>query len=339
MKLLLTWPATPDQVKRIRRHVPELTELVITPQRPYMGQYECHPDDMMEMARDVDVMMGWSYIPAKVIENAKNLKLIAYLHVGCDQLDFPTLLASDIQLCNVAGSSKVAVAEQGMAYILALAKRLIQNHQAVVEARWQPWWEEGYDSIELAGTTIAIIGLGNNGSEVAKRCKAFDMRVLAVDPSPRYPETADAVYPPEDLYKVLGEADFVMLTLPLTSKTRNFFSEKELRAMKSTAYLINISRGALVHEGPLARALTEGWIAGFASDLWWEYPYRMPSSYHFSVPSRLGVHRMPNVVTGGDRAANVLKVRDREIEFRAESVGAFLRGEVPPRLFDLEREY
>ena len=95
------------------------------------------------------------------------------------------------------------------------------------------------------------------------------------------------------LYDALGEADFVMLTLPLTSKTNKFFSERELRAMKETAYLINISRGALVHEEPLARALTEGWIAGFASDLWWEYPDRMPSSYHFSVPSRMGIHRMP----------------------------------------------
>ena len=339
MKVLLTWPATPDQVKRIRRHVPESVELVITPKRPYMGRYECDPGDMVEMARDVDVMMGWSYIPVKVVENAKNLKLIAYLHVGCDQLDFATLHARGIKLCNASGSSKVAVAEQGMAFVLALAKRLIPNHQAVVEARWQPWWEEGYTSIELAGKTIVIIGLGNNGAEVAKRCKAFEMRILAVDPDPRYPETADAVYPPEEIYKVLAMGDFVMLTLPLTSKTRQFFSEKELRAMKSTAYLINISRGALVHEEPLARALTEGWIAGFASDLWWEYPYRMPSSYHFSVPSRLGVHRMPNVVTGGDRAANIFEVRDREIDLGAESIAAFVRGEVPPRLFDLEQEY
>lgn len=339
MKVLLTWPATPDQVKRIRRHVPETVELVITPKTPYMGRYECDPDDMMEMARDVDIMMGWSYIPVKVVENAKNLKLIAYLHVGCDQLDFAALHARGIKLCNASGSSKVAVAEQGMAFVLALAKRLIPNHQAVVEARWQPWWEEGYTSIELAGKTIVIIGLGNNGAEVAKRCKAFEMRILAVDPDPRYPEIADAVYPPEEIYQALAMGDFVMLTLPLTSKTRQFFSEKELRAMKSTGYLINISRGALVHEEPLARALTEGWIAGFASDLWWEYPYRMPSSYHFSVPSRLNVHRMPNVVTGGDRAANIFEVRDREIDLGAESIGAFVRGEVPPRLFDLEREY
>jgi len=240
MKVLLTWPATPDQVKRIRRHVPESVELVITPKGPYMGRYECDPDDMMEMARDVDIMMGWSYIPVKVVENARNLKLIAYLHVGCDQLDFAALHARGIKLCNASGSSKVAVAEQGMAFVLALAKRLIPNHQAVVEARWQPWWEEGYTSIELAGKTIVIIGLGNNGAEVAKRCKAFEMRILALDPDPRYPETADVVYPPEEIYQVLAMGDFVMLTLPLTSKTRQFFGEKELRAMKSTGYLINI---------------------------------------------------------------------------------------------------
>lgn len=339
MKLLLTWPATADQVEHIRHHLPNNVEIVITPARPYMGKYECDPADMLEMARDVDVMMGWAYIPPQVIESAENLKLIVYLHVGCDQLDFELLRSRGIKLCNVAGANKVAVAEQGMAFVLALAKRLIPNHQAVVEARWQPWWEEGYMSVELAGKTLAIIGLGNNGSEVAKRAKAFDMRILAVDPSPRYPDAADAVFPPEDMLKVLAEADFVILTLPLTSKTYKSFSERELRAMKESAYLINISRGALVHEGPLARALTEGWIAGFASDLWWEYPEAMPSSYHFSVPSRLGIHRMPNVVTGGDRAANVPEVRDREIEFGAESVGAFARGQVPPRLFDLKRQY
>ena len=339
MKLLLTWPATGEQVEHIRSHLPKETEIDIVPQKPYLGRYECDPADMLEMAQHADVMMGWSAIPVKVFETAKNLKLVAYLHVGCDQLDFEVMRERGIQLCNASGSSKVAVAEQGMAFLLALAKRLIPNHQAVVEARWQPWWEEGYTSIELAGKTLVLIGLGNNGSEVAKRCKAFEMRVLAVDPAPRYPDVADAVYPLEQLHDVLGQADFVMLTLPLTSKTYKFFSEKELRAMRSTAYLINISRGALVHEEPLARALTEGWIAGFASDLWWEYPDRMPSSYHFSVPSRMGIHRMPNVVTGGDRAANIFEVRDREIDLGAESVGAFLRGETPPRLFDLKREF
>jgi len=285
------------------------------------------------------VMMGWAEIPVRVLESAKKLKLIAYHHVGCDQLDFAVLRARGIKLCNMGDAVKVAVAEQGMAFVLALAKRLIPNHQAVLEARWQPWWEEGYDSIELNGTTMVLLGLGNNGAEVAKRAKAFGMRILAVDPTPRYPELADAVFPLEELLKVLPQGDFVMLTLPLTSKTFKFFSEPQLRAMKKTAYLINISRGAIVHEGPLARALTEGWIAGFASDLWWEYPECMPSSYHFSVPSRLGIQHMPNVVTGGDRAANILGVRDREIEYAAESVGAFARGEVPPRLFNLEREY
>jgi phosphoglycerate dehydrogenase-like enzyme len=339
MKVLLTWPATADQVQCIRKHQTGEVEFVVTPQRPYLGRYECDPKDMLEMSQDVDVIMGWAYIPVQALESAKKLKLIVYHHVGCDQLDFSVLRARGIKLCNVAGANKVAVAEQGMAFVLALAKRLIPNHQAVLEARWQPWWEEGYDSIELDGKTMVILGLGNNGGEVAKRAKAFGMRILAVDPTPRYPELAEAVFPLEELLKVLPQGDFVMLTLPLTSKTYKFFSEPQLRAMKKTAFLINISRGAIVHEGPLARALTEGWIAGFASDLWWEYPEAMPSSYHFSVPSRLGIQHMPNVVTGGDRAANILAVRDREIEYAAESVAAFARGEVPPRLFNLQREY
>lgn len=340
MKVLLTWPATPDQVDRIRRHVPENVELVITPERPYMRRYECDPVDMMDLAQDVDVIMGWAFIPRKLPESARNLKFVAYLHVGCDQLDFPTLRSRGIKLSNIAGASKVAVAEQAFAFALALAKRLVQNHQAVVEARWQPWWEPECASIELVGKTMAIVGLGSIGEEVAKRAKAFGMRVLGVKRDPtRHAGNADAVFAPQDLLEVLSQADFVVLTVPLTTETRKLISEDELRAMRSTAYLINVSRGALVHEGPLARALSEGWIAGFASDLWWEYPDAMPSSYHFSVPSRLGVHRMPNVVASGDRASNVLAVRDRAIDLGAESVGAFVRGETPPRLVDLELEY
>lgn len=341
MKLLLTWAASPDEVNRIRRHVPENVDLVMTPERPYMGRYECNLDDMVGSARDIDVIMGWVPIPREVLESARNLKFIAFLHAGCDQLDFPALRSRGIKVSNVSGAMEVAVAEHAFALVLALAKRLIENHRAVVETRWQPLWEPDCASVELAGKTMAIVGLGTIGEEVAKRAKAFGMRVLGVKRDPtRHAGTADEVFSSEKLGSVLPQADFVVLTVPITSETRRLIGEGELRAMRSTAYLINVSRGGIVHEGPLARALSEDWIAGYASDVWWEYPDAMPPSYHFSVPSRYGVHRMPNVVATGDRATGgVLAVKDRMIDLGAESVGAFVRGEVPPRLIDLELEY
>lgn len=338
MKVLLTWQATPEEVSVIRGHIPDDVQLVMTPGHPYMGRLECYPNDMMELGQDADVIMGWANISTKVLESAKELKFIAWLNTGCDNLDLAALQARGIKVSNVRGVYGVVVAEQAFGFVLALAKRLLRNHKAVVEGEFTPPWQPDFASIQLAGGTMVIVGMGSIGEEVAKRAKAFAMKVIGVDPSLRS-ENADAVVPPEELLQVLCQADFVVLSVPLTEKTRRMISEEELRAMPSTAYLINVSRGEIVHEGPLARALSEGWIAGFASDVWWDYPQSMPPSYHFALPSRLGVHRMPNVVASGDRASNVIAVKNRVIEMGAESAAAFFKGEVPPRLADLELGY
>ena len=340
MKVLLTWQATPEEVQLIRRHVPEDVELVMTPVRPYRRRFECDVADMMELAKDVDVIMGWAEIPGEVLECAKNLKFISWLHAGCDQLDFPTLRALGIKVSNVSGGTlKVAVAEQAFAFVLGLARRLMENHRDLAEAKWVPEWEPQYMSVGLMGKTMVIVGLGSIGEEIAKRAKAFEMRVVGVDRVERAGSSADEVVPPEELLNALSQADFVVLAVPLTPETRHLISEDELRAMRSGAYLINMCRGDVVHEGPLARALSEGWIAGFASDVWWDYPDAMPPSYHFAVPSRLGVHRMTNVLGSGDKAFNIPRFKDGMIGMGAESVGAFVRGEVPPRLVDLDLGY
>jgi phosphoglycerate dehydrogenase-like enzyme len=339
-RVLLTWHANGDETTRVRRHMPSGVELVAVPARPYLGRYDADPADLAELARDADVLIGWAEIPRAAIEGAERLRFIGWLHAGCDQLDFPLLRARGIQVSNVTGANAVPVAEQAFMFVLALAKRLLDNHRAVVETRAHSWWEPDGASEELAGRTMAIVGLGRIGEEVALRAKAFGMTVLGVkrDPS-RHRGVADRVYGPDDLREVLYQADFIVLAAPLTPETRHLIGEEELRAMRRHAYLVNVARGELVHEGPLARALQEGWIAGFASDVWWDYAAAMPPSYHFAMPSRLGVHRLPNVLASGDAAANVLAVRDRMIELGAESVGAYLRGETPPRLVDPARGY
>jgi phosphoglycerate dehydrogenase-like enzyme len=293
---------------------------------------------MEQLAQHIDAIMSYVYIPPEVIESARNLKLVVWLHTGCDQLDLRALRSRNVQVSNVRGAHAVVVAEQAFAFILALSKKLLRNHQAVVEGEYLATMDPAYASIELAGKTLAIVGLGNLGEQIAKRAKAFEMRVLGVDPNLRT-ENADQVFPPEDIREVLSQTDFVVLAVPLTPRTRRMIGEEELKAMPSSAYLINVCRGEVVHEGSIARALEENWIAGFASDVWWDYPDGMPPSYHYPVPSRLGVHRMPQVVASGDRASNVLALKKRILEMGAESLGAFFRGEAPPRLIDLELGY
>lgn len=340
MKMLLTWPATPVEVAQIRRHVPANVKIVMTPACPYLGETECELADMHELVPGAAVIMGWMRIPPESLEAATGLKFVAWLKDGCDQLHFPTLRRLGIQVSNARGGLDVALAESVFAFILGFAKKLIVKHQAAVEARFLPQWQPDVPSVELARKTVAIIGLGGIGEAVAERAKAFKMNVLGVKKNPsKHCGNADRVFSPDKLHEVLSRADFVVLSVPLTPETRRMIGEAELQTMRRTAYLINISRSDLVQEGPLARALTEGWIAGYGSDVWWHYPDAVPPGHHFAVPSRLGIHRMPNVLAAGANSGNIPELKERVIELGAESVGAFLRGEVPPRLVDLQLGY
>jgi lactate dehydrogenase-like 2-hydroxyacid dehydrogenase len=163
------------------------------------------------------------------------------------------------------------------------------------------------------------------------------MQVLAIRRSTRRegaPGIGVTIGSAQDAKEFISLANFIILALPLTAETRCFIDEEKLSWLKPDAYLINIGRGALVDERALHEALGAGRLAGFASDVWWNYEDAMPPGYHFAMPSRLGVHRLPNVLGSGDAAANVLKVKDRMIALGLESLVAFLRNETIPRLVD-----
>lgn len=266
--------------------------------------------------------------------------MISWLHAGCDQLDYELLERRKIVLTKVAGSNAPAVAEQAMAFLLALARRIPQNHALVASGGWRSLLEPATMSMEVEDRTLAIVGLGSIGEQVALRAKAFGMKVIGTkcDVS-HYRGQADEAYAAGDLLSVLAKADFVVLAVPLTATTTGMIGEPELRAMKPGAYLINICRGAVVQEAPLHKALTEGWIRGYASDVWWDYPDSMPPAYHYNVPSRMGVHLLPNVLCSGDRACNVLSVKERMIETGIRNISAYLRGEELPLRVDTARGY
>jgi phosphoglycerate dehydrogenase-like enzyme len=128
---------------------------------------------------------------------------------------------------------------------------------------------------ELCGKTVGIIGMGHIGAAVAQRARAFGCRVLGIRRSftARGPDAvADEAVPPSDLDYLLGESDFVVIAAPLTPETRGLIGEAQLRAMKPSACLINVARGAIVDEPALIRALKEGWIAGAGLDVFVREP-------------------------------------------------------------------
>lgn len=222
-----------------------------------------------EEIRDADIFAGFTLKPEQ-FASARRLQWIHCLAAGVNQLMRDDIRRSSVIITNSRHVHAVTMAEHTLGLILALARRLPSAVRYQLEKHWaqQEVWDEQPHPMEINGRTLVIIGYGAIGQELAQRARACGMRIVGVkrDPS-RGAEHADSVVGTDRLEEALGEADFVVLTAPLTPETDHFFDARRLAAMKKTAYLINIGRGALVDEKALAAALQQRTIAGAAIDV------------------------------------------------------------------------
>lgn len=216
---------------------------------------------------DVDAIIArTSPISAALIESAPRLRIVARYGVGYDSIDVPALTRRRIPLATIGDVNAVPVAEQTMALLLGLSRRLGAYDRASREGRWAI--RETLTIWELADKTIAIIGFGRIGRAVARRCLAFDMKLIAVDPAVTDATMAAAgVRRVASLHEALGQADIVTLHLPLSAETRNMLEATEFAAMKSGSVLINAARGGIVDEAALAASLRSGHLAGAGVDV------------------------------------------------------------------------
>lgn len=244
-----------------------------------------------------------------------------------------------VKLANIRGSNAVAVAEQAMMFVLALAKKTLCKHQAMQEARLLfPLYSDENRGSMLYGRTMGVIGLGNIGARVARHAKAFDMKVIGVRRDKSKPvDCVDEVYGMEDLQELLRQCDYVVLATPDTKETHQFFGKAELAAMKPTAFLVNVARGMLTQEQPLHEALTTGRLRGYGADIWWRYNYGQ--SFPVAWGSRLGVHKLPNVVGSDDQAANADDVLERNLAWGTENLAQFMSGAPVTREVNLDLGY
>ena len=232
---------------------------------------EANPKQLLDLVRDVDavVVRSRTKVTAGVIEKGTKLKVIARAGVGVDNIDLDAATKRRIPVVYAPAASTVAVAELAIGHMLSLARHLSEADRSVKEGKWE---KRRFEGVELAMKTLGLVGSGRIGTEVARRARAFGMRVLAYDPYLTAAAARERGIELADFATVLGSSDFVSVHAALTQETRGMVGARELGMMRRTAYLVNCARGEIVQEEALADALRAGTIAGAAIDVFSKEP-------------------------------------------------------------------
>jgi len=288
------------------------------------------PDDAKADAwATADVVVGVGFpreFPVDLRARAGKLRMIQALVAGVDHLPFERFPAAAI-VCSNAGAYNVSVAEHAMALLLAAAKDI----PARTEEIRRGVFNQSAMSKALAGSTAVIIGIGGIGSEIARRCKAFEMRVVGIARSPTSSSVADEIATVHDLPRYLPQADAVFLALPLTRTTQGLVDRRFLGNMKEDAVLVNIARGKLIVEDDLFQHLKDHPKFRAALDTWWTYPDSREGR-----PFHRPFHDLPNIVMTPHVAPSVQSQRERAMEAALDNVLRFLRGETPRNVVNRE---
>jgi len=274
---------------------------------------------------DAEVLVGWQLRPDQ-FKQAKELRWIHATTAAVHQLMFPELVASDVRVTNSTEIHGPVVAEHAIALVFALAKGLpwIARYQQQHHWAQQDLWRSFARPREIAGATLGVIGLGAIGHESVRLAKALGMRVIAVREHPeRGAEGADHVLGPAGLDQLLGESDYVLLAAPLTPRTEALFDGRAFAKMRADACFVNVSRGALVSEDALARALRERKIRAAALDVFQTEP----------LPAESPLWELENLFITPHTAALTEKLWERHFariteNLRRYSAGKPLLGEV-----------
>lgn len=273
------------------------------------------PDQIAERIQGFDtVLVNKVVLTREHFENCPELKTIAVVATGLNNIDRQAARDHGIQVLNVANYGRSTVAQHTMALMLALATRLLDYDRDVRAGRWAKsdmFCLMDHPIMELEGRTLGIIGYGDLGQGVAERAKAFGMNILLGARPSQTAGEADG-YPRLPLDELLPKVDVLSLHCLLTDDTRNLIGARELQMMKPDALLINTSRGGLVDEAALAEALRAGVIGGAGFDVLTEEPPRNGN------PLLAG--DIPNLIVTPHSAWASREARQRIVEITARNL-------------------
>lgn len=273
------------------------------------------PDELVSVIGDYEaiIVRSETRVTREAIEAGKKLQVIARAGVGIDNVDLEAATQRGIVVVNAPTANTMAAAEHTVAMMLALARHIPQAHANLSGGAWM---RQNFVGVELRNKTLGIVGLGNVGSEVARRVQGFRMKVIAYDPFVSLEYARNLRVELVSFEKVLTDADFVTLHLPLTDQSRNLIGTREMSMVKPTVRIINCARGGLIDEQALSQAIDEGRVAGAALDVFAQEP-----------PKDSPLMKNPRVIVTPHLGASTAEAQTSVATDAAEQVLAVLNGQ------------
>ena len=257
-KVVLTDPRWPD-LSREEEYLSSIADL---------HRFNCQSEEELILnCTDADALLvTYAPVTRKVIDSLKKCQVISVYGIGVDMVDVQAATEAGIPVINVPSYCIEEVCDHAMALLLAVARKVVFFHQSVVQdAQWK--WQLAKPIHRLRGKILGLIGFGKIPRAVAVRAMSFGLRVMTFDPYVTVADCEKAGVVKLELDDLLRQADFVSIHTPLTPETKGLMNTERFRLMKPTAVIINTSRGPVIDEKALVKALEEGWITGAALDV------------------------------------------------------------------------
>ena len=265
---------------------------------------------------DAVLVRSATQLDGEAISWGPKLKVIARAGVGLDNVDIKAATQAGVMVVNAPTSNIISAAELTVAHILGLARHLQRAHGSLSEGQWK---RSSFTGTELYEKTVGIIGLGRIGALVAERLRGFGVELIAYDPYVTAPRAQQLGVQLVSLEELVERADFLTIHMPRTPETLGMIGAEQLKAMKSTAYVVNVARGGLIDETALTEALAAGEIAGAALDVFVQEP-----------PADTSLVGLPNVNVTPHLGASTAEAQEKAGVAVAKSVRLALAGDLVP---------
>lgn len=281
--------------------------------------------EALEVLPEAEIILSWGELGEDIVKACKKLKWLFVMSAGVEKLAFDELARKGVIVTNVSGIHGPQMAEHAFGLMILFSRQLNRSIRNQLQKKWERIKPMG----ELTEKTLCIIGSGSIGKEIARKAKAFDMRVIGLKKHAEALGNFDTVWGMEKLHDALGQADYTVLLTPLTDETYHLLGRDEFLAMKPTSVFINLSRGDTVDETALIEALQNGTIAGAGLDVFHQEP----------LPENSPLWEMENVVITPHNAGQSPHYIPRAIELFLSSFDCYRQGKPMPNQIDLKMKY